>query len=77
LAAPNRFLLTALLLHRSLTAAEASRVLRHPVEGLVALLRNLQRLGIVEETEPGSYGLSPGHAQPVMRFLRRKHLIWS
>ncbi|MDY0060570.1 MAG: hypothetical protein RBU45_12240 [Myxococcota bacterium] len=77
LAAPNRFLLTALLLHRSLTAAEASRVLRHPEEGLVALLRNLQRLGIVEETEPGSYGLSPGYTQPVMRFLRRKHLIWS
>jgi len=72
----SRFVLAALLLHDDLSVAEAARVTRYsPTECEIALER-LRFQGVLDSYAQ-RYRVSPFWDRAVVRFLRRKHLLYS
>jgi len=70
----RRFLLASVVLHGTLTAAEASRTLREPLANCQIRLASLEREGWLREAD-GRYAVTTHWYREVLRQLRRKHLI--
>jgi ABC-type lipopolysaccharide export system ATPase subunit len=72
----SRFVLAALLLHDTLSVSEAVRVTRFTATECELALDRLRLQGVLERLD-GRYRVSPFWDRAVVRFLRRKHLLYS
>ncbi|MFH1438316.1 MAG: hypothetical protein ABIJ56_21585 [Pseudomonadota bacterium] len=74
-----RFLLAALVLHGRLSAGEAAAVLRFSLDECEAIVADLERPGIIDQEDEGRggrFGVTVHWQRAVIRFLRRKHIIY-
>ncbi len=72
----SRFLLAAIVTHENLSLQEAARVLRYPRHLCEAALNYLVAQGLLEFAD-GRYRVTVHWNRAVLRFLRRKHLLFS
>jgi len=72
----SRFLLAALMVHQTITVAEAARVLNYPATTCELALGYLRDRGFLHDEE-GHYAVTAHWQRAVVRFLRRKHLLYS
>jgi len=70
----GRFLLASVVLHGTLTAAEAAETLREPATTCEIRLAALEREGFLH-SEAGRYAVTTRWYREVIRHLRRKHLL--
>lgn len=70
----RRFLLASVVLHGTLTAAEAARTLREPLADCQIRLASLEREGWLGAAA-GRYAVTTHWYREVLRQLRRKHLL--
>ena len=70
----RRFLLASVVLHGTLTAAEAARTLREPLADCQLRLAALEREGWLGVND-GRYAVTTRWYREVLRQLRRKHLL--
>lgn len=73
----SRFLLAAVVVHEALSTAEATRSLRYPQSVCEALLERLCAQGILQADSGGRYRVITHYNRAVLRYLRRKHLIFT
>ena len=71
-----RFLLAAIVTHENITREELSTVLRFPVHLCESALNYLEAQGFVE-LKDGRYRVTAHWNRATIRFLRRKHLLFS
>ena len=72
----SRFVLGALVIHQNLTVEEASRVLNFPVHVCRLILHSLTEGGYADASD-GHYHISSHWHRAVVRYLRRKHLLYT
>jgi len=72
----SRFLLAAIVTHENLSLQEAAQVLRYPRHLCEAALNYLITQGLLEFAD-GRYRVTVHWNRAVLRFLRRKHLLFS
>ncbi len=72
----SRFLLAAIVTHENLSLQEAAQVLRYPRHLCEAALNYLVTQGLLEFAD-GRYRVTVHWNRAVLRFLRRKHLLFS
>jgi hypothetical protein len=72
-----RFLLGAVVMHENLTVEDAARVLNYTRKNCEYALRFLCARRILEEREGGRYKVSSHWHRAVIRYLRRKHILYS
>lgn len=76
LAERSRFVLTAVMTHEDLTITEAARVTHFSVAACEVALEGLRLNGVLER-DGGPYRVSPFWQRAVVRYLRRKHFLYS
>ncbi|MCB9488932.1 MAG: AAA family ATPase [Deltaproteobacteria bacterium] len=72
----SRFALAAIIIHQNLTLPEAEKVLNIPLHICELILRNLTARGLTELVD-GRYQITAHWHRAVVRYLRRKHLLYS
>jgi hypothetical protein len=72
----NRFVLAAVVIHENLTLADATRSLNYPAHSCETALNYLCSRGFLEQTD-SRFRVSSHWHRAVIRYLRRKHLLYS
>lgn len=72
----SRFVLTAMLIHQNLTLGEAERVLNYPLHVCELVLLNLTNKGLAVK-KGDRYQITSHWHRAIVRYLKRKHLLYS